>query len=127
MDTLMLQLDQYKIDVNIHHAVNSFTDGQLFLLKIKNDYGYSAKIIADATGKSEHTVNQQYKYIREKCNGASIDEILAMIRKAGITLMLVGSLFGGRGMGRRYSRTSRRCKDEIEIVASIDNPLIQAA
>lgn len=125
MDQLTLQLEEYKIDVNVHHAVDSLTKDQRFLLKIKNDYGFAVKIIAAVTGKSEHTVNQQFKYAREKFNGASIDEVLAMIRKAGITLMLVGSLVGGRGMGRRYSRHSRRYKDEIEIVANIDFQIIQ--
>mgnify|MGYP000853790702 CR=1 FL=1 len=125
MENITQKLDKYMIDVDVNDAVSNLTEGQRFLLRIKNEYGFAAKVIADITNKSCHTVNQQFKYIREKFNGASIDEALAMIRKAGITLMLVCSLFGGRGMGRRYSRYNRRCKDEIEIVASFDFQIAQ--
>lgn len=83
------KLDKYMIDVDVNDAVSNLTDGQRLLLSIKNEYGFAAKVIADITNKSCHTVNQQFKYIREKFNGASIDEALAMIRKAGVTLMIV--------------------------------------
>lgn len=77
------------IEVDVNKAVSNLTEGQRLLLSIKNEYGFAAKVIADITNKSCHTVNQQFKYIREKFNGASIDEALAMIRKAGVTLMIV--------------------------------------
>lgn len=89
MNRITQKLDKYMIEVDVNQAVANLTEGQRLLLRIKNEYGFAAKVIADVTNKSLHTVNQQFKYIREKFNGASIDEALAMIRKAGVTLMIM--------------------------------------